>query len=205
MCFLICTKHSTCVKVKEAAGFFYSNVALGLSAFHSVHHTLLHKWISRAVVIVFPMLNTDDNEISQFLFELFKLVEKTTLIIDLANLFSQTKVTLSSPLHTHTHTHSATGYAWSCRSFPLSLSAYYRLQSVTLKTHRFVFTCKCCWENCEQCWEVRGPTKKGGRGASMAESAPGCKNLWVTLRSMSCSPCMDTETWLLKITSTADG
>lgn len=34
----------------------------------------------------------------------------------------------------------------------------------------------------------------------MAESGPGCNNLWVTLRSMGL--CMDDETLLLMITST---
>lgn len=47
--------------------------------------------------------------------------------------------------------------------------------------------------------------KKGGRGASMAESGPGCNNLWVTLRSMGGFPLTGKETCLLTITSTKDG
>lgn len=89
----------------------------------------------------------------------------------------------------------------SCWSFIMSLSSSTRWEL----TSEFDLTCKCCWENWAQCWAVRDPMKKGGRGASMAESGPGCNNLRVTLRSMGGFPLTAKETCLLMITSTKDG
>lgn len=63
-------------------------------------------------------------------------------------------------------------------------------------------TCRGCWVNWEQFWEVRWPRKKGGWEASIAESGPGRRNLWVTLKSMRGSPCIDDEALLL---TTAEG
>lgn len=63
-------------------------------------------------------------------------------------------------------------------------------------------TCRRCWVNWEQFWDVSCPRKKGGWGASIAESGPGWRNLWVTLKSMKVSPCMDDESLLL---TTAEG
>lgn len=63
-------------------------------------------------------------------------------------------------------------------------------------------TCRCCWVNWEQFWEVKWPRKKGGWGASIAESGPGWRNFWVTLKSMRGYPCIDDESLLL---TTAEG
>lgn len=71
-------------------------------------------------------------------------------------------------------------------------------------TTPFGLTCKCCWENWEQCCAVRGPRKIGGRGATMAGSGPGCNSLWVTLRSMGSFLPKGNATWLLRITSTTE-